>query len=491
MTNNQTKIKDCIFYVTIIGLYSIVIVFSYLYKMDPYLWFDEAGQFWISKGLNHDSDPLAPMGDLFDVIRNNSNYNLDPGGFSLILRVWSSISNHYLWLRTLPFMFFIFTILGWIYLSYRWTKDKKIALLLGFVPIMVPMLFNEAFELRAYSMEVLGCIVGCIALDSLLRQVSFIKLLFWSCVLSFFITSRYSYVVVAFFISTYILYIIFKQSKTLKIKLLQTIVYAFPLLVTLVWIYVVSMRLQNPNLSALSYLPYLSNNIKLLYRTDSLWLFLNLLIIAWITYIKRNSELIKPYIGLVYVTIATNLIFIIISFLGIHPWSVETTRCISMITLVYISLTAILGNVLNYAISKVNIYFLLIGIIGIQFLSLYRSDISQSRERQNALTNYKQVNIDSAYVYVDRWESPCMRYQFEYGNLQGNKTYPYNFTFKKFVSHRLDSLLDLHEFYRTQPNIDELEQYDLLIVPEMYKYKGVIPDLWYSVNNQEIVWIKK
>lgn len=494
MTIKLNKVTDIIFYSTIIGLYLLIIGFSYECKMDPYLWFDEAGQFWIAKGLNHDSDPFSTTRGLLDVIENNSNYNMDPGGFSVILHLWSSVSNNYLWLRTLPSLFFVFTILGWIYLSYRWTKNVKIAILLGFVPVLVPMLFNEAFELRAYSMEVLGCVVGCIVMDSLFRQISYSKLLLWSCVLSFFVTSRYSYVIVAFFISTYILYLIFKQSETLRTKVLQTIVYVLPLFITLGLVYVLSMRLQNPNLSALSYLPYLSSNIKLLFRTESLWLFFDLAIILWVTFINRNAEFIKPYVGLVYVTLVTNVTFLVISFLGLHPWSAETTRCISMITLVYISLSAILGMILKYAISKVNIQFFLIGIVGLLFLSLYRSDVSESKERQNALTNYLQLNLDSAYVYVDRWESPCMRYQFEYGSLQGYATYPSHFTFEKYVSHRLDSLDNfptLQEFYNTQPNLDEIEQFNILIVPELYKFKGGTPNLWNSVNNQNQVWIRK
>lgn len=488
------KIKDSLFYACIVGLYIIVIFFAYSYKMDPYLWFDEAGQFWISKGLNHDSDPLSPIGSIADVIRNNRDYNLDPGGFSVILHGWSCISNNYMWLRTLPFIFFILTILCWICLSYRWTRNLKVSILLGFVPILIPMLFNEAFELRAYSMEVLGCLVGCIAIDSLQRKITYSKLLLWSFFLSLFMTSRYSFIIVAFFISTYILYLIYQQQEEWRMKIIQMIIYSFPLFLTLGIVYLISMRYQNPNLNALSYLPYLNNNLKLLFRTESLWLFFILAIIAWATYINRKTELIKPYIGLIYVTLTTNLTFFVISFLGLHPWSAETTRCISMITLVYVSLSAITGILLKYTINEVKGCFFLIGIVGLLFLSLYRLDISESKERQNALTNYLQLNVDSVYVYVDRWESPCMRYQFEYGSLQGYATYPSHFTFEKYVSHRLDSLDNfptLQEFYNTQPNLDEIEQFNILIVPELYKFKGGTPNLWNSVNNQNQVWIRK
>ena len=154
-------------------VYIGMLVFSVRYEMNPYLWFDEAGQFWIAKGLNHDSDPMSATGGILEVIKNNQNYNLDPGGFSLLLHFWSFVGNGYLWLRLLPFLFFVLTIIGFIYLAYRWTGNKYTAVLMGFIPMIIPMIYHEAFEVRAYSMEVLGVVAGAIAIDSLQRKINY------------------------------------------------------------------------------------------------------------------------------------------------------------------------------------------------------------------------------------------------------------------------------------------------------------------------------
>ena len=37
----------------VVFCFAIVSVSSYVALTNPYLWFDEAGQFWISLGLNH------------------------------------------------------------------------------------------------------------------------------------------------------------------------------------------------------------------------------------------------------------------------------------------------------------------------------------------------------------------------------------------------------------------------------------------------------
>ena len=39
--------------------------------------------FWIAKGLNHFQEPrFSQNKDLYDVLLNNANFNMDPGGFS-------------------------------------------------------------------------------------------------------------------------------------------------------------------------------------------------------------------------------------------------------------------------------------------------------------------------------------------------------------------------------------------------------------------------
>ena len=91
---------------TLIVCVAVIAVFSYNALRNPWLWFDESGQFWISKGLNHYSEVYAASGGLSDVIENNRHYNLDPGGFSVLLYFWLLINDSStFFLRLLPYLF--------------------------------------------------------------------------------------------------------------------------------------------------------------------------------------------------------------------------------------------------------------------------------------------------------------------------------------------------------------------------------------------------
>ena len=253
----NSKISFKLYIPIVVFVYIGILVVSARYFNNPYLWFDEAGQFWISKGLNHDSAPMSECGNIMDVIENNHNYNLDPGGFGILLHYWSKISNHHRWLRVLPLSFFILTILGFIVLSYNWTKNKYIASLAGLIPFMNWMILSEAYEIRAYSMEVLGVVVCILAIESLRKNISYSKLALWSMIIALFMTSRYSFIIVAFVTSTYILYLIYKQDIEFRSKLLEIVVYVLPLFMVLFLDYMLAMRFQNSHIDALSYLPYI------------------------------------------------------------------------------------------------------------------------------------------------------------------------------------------------------------------------------------------
>ena len=54
------KIEKHLNIVIVIVCVAVVACLSYLSLRDPWLWYDESGQFWISKGLNHYSVPYSP-----------------------------------------------------------------------------------------------------------------------------------------------------------------------------------------------------------------------------------------------------------------------------------------------------------------------------------------------------------------------------------------------------------------------------------------------
>lgn len=137
-----------------------LLVFAFKGVRNPDIWFDESCQFWISKGLNRNSLPFSASGNILDVIRNNNGYNSDPGIFSVLLYFWSKISNHYAFLRLLPFGFFLVSLFYVSKLFKKWNSNfylSNLAPLVLFASTLIP---QYVFELRAYSMEVLAVVIS-------------------------------------------------------------------------------------------------------------------------------------------------------------------------------------------------------------------------------------------------------------------------------------------------------------------------------------------
>jgi len=486
--------KNKIFLLIIIGIYILSLLAISKNLNTPYLWFDEAGQFFISKGLNHDSNPLEKENGLSDVVKNNAFYNLDPGGFSILLHFWSKISDSHIWLRFLPFLFFIGIVLSFIYLSYSWLKNINIAFLMGFIPILIPMLLDMGFEVRAYSMECFGTIICVIGLEKLKKNISYLHLFLWSCVFAFFMTSRYSEIIVVFIVSIYILFVIYNSNKLFKQKLLFLILYSFPLIVTLIYIYFSALIYQNRDLKELSYLPYISRDICILIQpTNFLFLcVIGLLIIIY--FLKNRYPIIKKYEILLIVTIIVNILFILLSILGKHPWAPYSNRCISLFVLVLLCSSAFLGELIKPLFTSTEIlkYYFIVSVL-LFTLYLRKDSLFPKLHQNNTYSNFAIIDISQFNrIYVDRWESPCIRYLFEYGKLKTKKEglYPDKFTFGKLFRHGFyDGKLSLEDFYKTQPKMNDYLDYDLLITPELFRVGN--NDKWTLINNTTNFYILK
>jgi hypothetical protein len=332
-----------------------MITFSTISKnlFTPYLWYDEADQFWVSKGLNPDSDPLTPENGLGGVIENNKYYNMDPGGFSILLHFWMYISNHHIWLRLLPFLFFIGVVLSFIYLSYLWLKDINIAILMGFIPFLVPIVFSMGFEVRAYSMESMGTIISIVALERLKNKLTNKHLFLWSCILAIFIASRYSEIIVIFIVSLYVFLFIYHSEAALKHKLVSFFIYALPIITMLGYIYFFSLAFQNSNIQPLWYLRYLNGDKNILLEPANFLSLCAICVLIILLFFRKRYSIINRYEILLIVTIGVNILFIILSFLGKHPWDlagrdeVGSNRCISLVLLFGLCLSALLGELLN------------------------------------------------------------------------------------------------------------------------------------------------
>ena len=483
-----------IFQIVIICLYFFVFIAICQNLRFQYLWYDESVQFWISKGLNPDSEPLSNTGGILNVIENNKYYNMDPGGFGILLHFWSSISNHHIWLRILPFLFYIGVVLSFIYLSYKWINNFNIALLIGFVPILYPMILDLAFEVRAYSMETLGAVLCVFASEQLKTRMDYKNLISWGIIFSLFITSRYSLIIVVFVTSLYILYLIFNEKITLKRRLLSAIIYSIPVVFSLYYIYFFALVYQNVNIEPLFYLPYLSNNALLLISPFN-FLYISSIGICSILFLAKNRyQFLKKYEALLFITVIVNILFFVLSFMGKHPWSPSSNRCISMVVLMVICFSAFICELLKplFDSKDVTKYYLLSFILIFNIYERKANLLPKYGNDMNTYFNFRKVDIKQFdKIYVDRWESPYVKYLFEYGELKNEigKTYPKNFTFIKAMRHGFyDGKMTLEEYYKKQPKMNELTNYELLITPELFKYGN--NDKWVLIDNTTNFWIK-
>jgi hypothetical protein len=500
-TNMTTAITQSrTFRIVLIAIYCMVFYAIAQNLRSQYLWFDEGVQFWISKGLNPDSNPLSPEGNVADVIENNKFYNLDPGGFGILLHFWSVVSSHHAWLRLLPFIFFIGIVAAFIYLAYRWLRNLNVAMVIGFIPILYPMILQAGFEVRAYSMETLGAVLSIVALEELRRRLTYKRLFLWSSVLAIFITSRYSFIIVAFVTSLAVLYLIFNAAQTWRSKIFQSLTFAAPLLVSLAYCYFFALVYQNSNVAPLDYLPYLSKSPTMLFEQFNLF-YVILLGICCILYLIRNkSATIKKYELLLFVTIAVNVIFIFLSFLGKHPWSPESSRCISMVVLMLLCLSALIGELLLPLFNSQGVgkYYIVSFLLVFAIFESKQNLFWGYKTNENPYTDLMKTDMNSFNsIYVDRWESPFIRYSYEYGALKHEKGryYPSKFTFGKGMRHTIVKERDtlLKEWRAKLPKMNDLIQYDLLITPELFSLSNQFGnnDKWVQKENTSVLWIKK
>lgn len=470
-------------------LYLGVIIFCVVFQFSPFLWFDESGQFWISQGLNHDSAPLSSIGDIFDVIENNKFYNLDPGGFGVILHFWLKLGTNYVWMRILPLLFFIGAVFCLGHLLYRWTKNLDVSLLMCFVLLLSDTIYPMAFEIRAYSMELLGVMLTIEMLEYIKQGCQVKSLLIWSIILSFFMTSRYSFAIVAFIASICVLYLVIRNDENYKLKIVKLTIYALPLICSLCYIYFFAMRFQNPDVLALGYLPYLSENPNQLKWDDN---FKYILLIVFLTYLwicSYKNKYLSKYSILLYMVVGVNISFIILSLLGMHPWAIDSTRCISMISLVIVTLTAFLAELINVIDEKINVKWVVLLVFVLYFGNSYRKAF---KPKQNLYTFLQEVEFDEKSVYSDRWASPSIRYLIEYGELKNHvPSYPNSFRFATGEKHcqNKEKRLTRKEWYQeTQPDLDELINYDILIIPELYEYSKYDSIAWESAKEKILIY---
>jgi hypothetical protein len=172
-------------------------VFAARHLQSTGFWYDESMQFWMSLGLDGFEPPRSPPGGFWAAIHDNAVANLDPGGFTLILRYWLRLATGEIWQRVLPFLFFATGLasLAWI----GWTRRHSVlfAMACCVVPALFPLILDYATEVRAYSMEFSGVVLSCALVERMMARPTIRTALLAGVTIGFFLSSRYGFAIFA------------------------------------------------------------------------------------------------------------------------------------------------------------------------------------------------------------------------------------------------------------------------------------------------------
>lgn len=248
-------------------------------------------------------------------------------------------------------------------------------------------------------------------------------------------------------------------------------------------------------LKPLFYLPYLKNNPEILFTTGNLIYLACTTCIGVLIFFTKYYKTLHKFKSILVTAFSVNILFIVLSFLGLHPWSPSSNRCISMVSVLYFC-TVFLGVDLFIRLTArtkmINYLTILLVIVGLTIererFIIYKSINPKLHDDIIEISN---CNFQS--IYVDRWASPSVKYLFEYGVCQ-NLTiwdYPGKFTFDSGPKHNefLQSGHDLKTYYSDRPKMNDLKDYDLLIAPELYLMGN--NDEWVKLENTGSFWVKK
>jgi hypothetical protein len=447
---------------------------------NPYFWYDESGQFWISQGLNHESRPNSLRNSLPAIMESNSLYTFDPGGFSLILRLWSEVSMSAVWLRILPQVFFFLTLVAFSLLLRQMKVDhftSSLALLL--ITLGIPG--GDAAFLRPYSASLCSYVWILYIAIKILKQSARTKNLFPIIlgVSTFGIWMRYDAMIWVFGI----MISLFFSRKTLTAISFRDWKMLFSLFLFLssgILISYLSLQNQVKNSLQMSYHTYIGSEPGFLMTKANLLfiVFFGLLYLIRTTFrcVKNDKEL--TFLFNQYGVL--NVIYLLSSIFGLypwHPWShVSAPLPSGLILLTVITLHRIFqksGALRVRLVMSVTamMYFGVITQLGLTG--------SNGQEGGMKLISYfegGENRCKGGEFLVDRWNSPTIRFFFEIQRPGLVKAfgYPDNFSFLPESSFTWD---------KSQLNTGVLSRYCALIVSEksgdldLQEWNQVIPNL--------------
>lgn len=260
----------------------IVILLGIFYRVmsldSADLWFDEARQFWRAKGTQpNDMDIKQHL--LEDTLRLDTKQIFEPPMMSILLHFWAKINNSIIWIRILPCIFGIFTLLLMYAIARAVGFNRTWSLTVTSFCSWSSAWIYYSLYLRAYSL-VIFCSTLILFLYLKVIENKVIKttsILGLSLVISLGCLSRYEFwfFIPPLFITTIIIIMQdLSQSFTKKIK--NIVVFLTPILITLTYIFFIQLiqqyKMKEHFLSSVPYMrPQFGLNLLQLLSKTIMW----------------------------------------------------------------------------------------------------------------------------------------------------------------------------------------------------------------------------
>jgi len=437
---------------------------------DANFWYDESGQFWMAKGLNHNSLPYAPTAGLGAVLFNNRQNNLDPGGFTVLLHYWTMISASPLFLRLLPFSFFVLGMVIVSRLTFIWFPKNWLSYFSGFILLWSDLLKHYAFELRAYSMEMCSTLLAlyfCHRIPHILQSKRYALLA--GVAMAIGITARYS---ALFPVAALGLIIFYRVIRSFSRKsFIHFLVFLLPIIVSVTAIYLVTLKYQNPAGNSPSYVQSLmiktGNFSGMISASATQQLIAPLVVVLLAVVLFYSRSLFKQYRYFIAYAVITNVFFISLSLVGKYPWAFNTKWDISTHTIFVLALLPIifialeLARYINHQLGAIVqvaaiIFFLTFFIVKANTY-VYAVNLNNTVYNNFSYYHYKKSMRRDVKILANQEASSTLRYLFEYGPLNSRPDLYSNLSF--FVN-------DHDITHNTSLTLDTINTYDYIVLAD-------------------------
>ena len=297
----------------------------------------------------------------------------------------------------------------------------------GLFIFIIPQLLFRSSEIRAYTMEFLSILVSIyiiINLDKLNNKNIFLL----SLISSILITSRYSSVLLFGIITLItIYYTLLISTKSFYNKFITILLFSMPLFISVCFIFFGTLIHQNPNLSKVTYMEYLNDNPLLFFKNFNWIHFVSILLLIFIAFFDQKINL--PLKFFLYSAIVVNLVFILISFLGIYPYNPFDERNLAIFVYAFLPLIYWFHLKFNKYVIFLKKPFIPL-FFAIIFTYTFNKVVSKNWRKNNLYTDLVNYKFSKQNIFfVEKDLIPTTRYLFEYTNLNNHLDYPNSFLF--------------------------------------------------------------